>query len=415
MPQTYNSPFDTTGKLDPKVVANPYPHYHELRTAEPVHWNEGLETWDVTSYDGVMEVLRDRTMSADRTSVFEAQLPEEMREKMAPILGIFSNTMLFSDPPNHTRLRSLANKAFTPRVVENMQADIQAIVDRSLDKVERSGKMDVISDLAFLLPGTVICEMLGVPLEDRDQFKRWTDDLANFLGGFRSLEDYVEAGQRSALEMIDFLRGIIKECRLNHKDNLISALVAAEEQGDAFSEEELFAMFVLLQLGGHETTTNLIGNGLLALLQNPTEMQKLRENPALIENAIEELLRYNSPIQYLGRIAMEDVEIGGISIAKGQRIRMYSGAANRDPAQFNDPDRLDITRENTRHVGFGFGIHFCLGAALARWEGQAAIGTVLRRMPELRLEPPMTEWRTEDFPWSENPVFRGLKSLPVAF
>ena len=344
-----------------------------------------METWDVTSYDGVIEVLRDRRMSADHTAAFAAQLPGAVRENMAPIFGIFSNSMLFSDPPDHTRLRSLANKAFTPRVIENMQAEIQGIVDRALDDVKKPGRMDVITDLAHPLPGTIICEMLGVPLQDREQFKKWIDDLAGFLGNIRTLEDHIEAGQRSALEMIDFLRGIIQECRQNPKDNLISALVAAEEQGEVFSEEELFAMFVLLQLGGHETTTNLIGNDLLTLLKNPEETQKLRDDPSLLDNAIEELLRHRIPIQYMGRIAMEDVEIGGTAIPAGQRIRMYVGAANRDPSQFPDPDRLDITRENTRHVGFGFGIHFCLGAALARWEGQAAIGTVIRRMPELRL------------------------------
>jgi cytochrome P450 len=296
-----------------------------------------------------------------------------------------------------------------------MQANIPTIVDRALDDVEKARRIDVITDLAHPLPGTVICEMLGVPLEDREQFKKWTDDLAAFLGGIRNIEDHIEAGQRSALEMIDFLRGIIQECRQNPKDNLISALVAAEEEGEVFSEEELFAMFVLLQLGGHETTTNLIGNDLLALLKNPEEMQKLRDDPSLLDNAIEELLRHQSPIQYLGRIALEDVEIGGTLISGGQRIRMYVGAANRDPSHFPDSDRLDVTRESTRDVGFGFGIHFCLGAALARWEGQAAIGTVIRRMPGLRLEAPMSEWKLEDFPWSENPVFRGLTTLPVVF
>ena len=415
MSQTFTSPFDTPGKLDPDIIANPYPHYHQLRAEDPVHWNEGLQQWDVTSYAGVMEVLRDRRMSSDRMFIFEGRLPEPMREKMDPILGIFSNTMLMSDPPSHTRLRSLANRAFTPRVVENMQSNIQAIVDQSLDDVEQAGKMDVISDLAFPLPGTVICEMLGVPPEDRDQFKRWTDDLAAFLGGFRDLADHVEAGQQSALNMIDYLMGIIQECRKNPKDDLISALVAAEEQGEVFSEEELCAMFVLLQLGGHETTTNLIGNGLLALLHNPVELQKLRDNPSLTANAIEELLRYHSPIQYLGRTAMEDLEVGGTPVAKGEGIRLYLGAANRDPAQFTDPDRLDITRQGIRHVGFGFGPHFCLGAALARMEGQIAIGTVLRRSPELRLEPPLSEGRLEDFPWHDNPVFHGLKSLRVAF
>ena len=206
------------------------------------------------------------------------------------------------------------------------------------------------------------------------------------------------------------LSGNVRE---NPRDDLISALVAAEEQGDAFSEEELYSMFVLLQIGGHETTTNLIGNGLLALLQNPEEMQKLKDNPSLMETAVEEFLRYHSPIQSTGRIALEDLEIGGKRISKGQSIGTYLGAANRDPAQFPDPDHLDITRQQNRHLAFAFGPHFCLGSALARMEGQIAIGTMLRRMDQLQLEPPLGP--LEDFPWRQNPVFRGLESLPVTF
>ncbi len=335
---------------------------------------------------------------------------------MAPIMRIFSNMMLLSDPPSHTRLRSLANIAFTPRVIERMRSHIHVIVDELLDDAAQEGRMDLISDLAYPLPVRVICEMLGVAPEDRDQFKSWTDDLAAFLGDIRRVAEHVEVGQRSALEMIDYLRAIISECRQNPSDNLISSLVVAEEQGDRFSEEELFSMFVLLQIGGHETTTNLIGNGLLALLQNPEEMQKLRDNPSLIETAVEEFLRYHSPIQTTGRIALEDLEIGGRRISKGQAIGTYIGAANRDPAQFSDPDRLDISRQENRHMAFAFGPHFCLGSALARMEGQIAIGTVLRRMPQIQLEPPLgTESRLEDCPWRNNQAFHGLESLAVTF
>lgn len=230
--------------------------------------------------------------------------------------------------------------------------------------------------------------MLGVAPEDQDQFKKWSDDLAMFLGDVRRAAQHIGVAQRSALDMIEYLRGIIAKRRQNPKDDLISALVAAEEQGDVFSEDELFSMFVLLQIGGHETTTNLIGNGLLALLQNPQQMQKLRDDPSLIGSSIEEFLRYDSPVQALSRFATEDLDISGTPISKSQYIVMFVGAANRDPAQFPDPDRLDITRQENRHVGLGFGPHFCLGAALARLEGQIAINTMLRRMPELRLEPP---------------------------
>ena len=380
-----------------------------MRAEDPVHWHEGLGIWLLTRYSDVLEALRDRRLSSDRTSPYAASpIQEPMQERMAPINRILSNMMLMSDPPNHTRLRSLANKAFTPRVVENMRSHIQAVVEQLLDEVEQAGRMDVISDLAYPLPATVICEMLGVAPEDRDQFKKWSDYLAGLLGDISRAAEQVEVAQRSALEMIDYLQGIITECRQNPRDDLISALVTAEEQGGMFSEEELFSMFVLLQIGGHETTTNLIGNGLLALLQNPAELQKLRENPSLTETAVEELLRYDSPVQITSRISMEDLEIGGKKISKGQMVSLFIGAANRDPAQFPEPDRLDITRQENRHLAFGFGLHFCLGAALARLEGQIAIGAVLRRMPHLRLA-------TADLEWDDNPTFRGLKALPVVF
>ena len=416
MTQEFTSPHDVYGRLDPEIIANPYPSYHQLRTEDPVHWGEGRQGWLLTRYADVLEALRDRRLSADRISAYANRIPEPMKETMAPIFRIFSNMMLLSDPPNHTRLRSLANKAFTPRVGEAIRSQIQAIVDQSLDRVAVEGRMDVISDLAYPLPVTVVCGMLGVARQDQDQFKGWADDLAAFLGGLRNLAEIIGPAQRSALEMTEYLKGIIRECRQNPRDDLISALVAAEEQGDVFSEEELFSMFIGLQVAGHETTTNLIGNGLLALFQNPEQMQKLKNDPSLIESAVEEFLRYHSPIQTTSRIAMEDLEIGGKLIAKGQLVFTYLGAANRDPAQFPDPDRLDVTRQENRHVALGFGPHFCLGAALGRLEGQIAISTVLRRMPQLRVEPPLSsESPLEDFSWRDNPVFHGLESLPVVF
>ena len=416
MTQQFTCPFDTADRVPMEVIANPYPIYSDMRTQDPVHWNEPVGTWVLTRYSDVIETLRDRRMSVDRISAYSDRIPEPMQEKIAPILHIFSDMMLLSDPPKHTRLRSLANKAFTPRVVDNMRSHIQDIVDQSLDSVEGAGRMDVINDLAYPLPVRVICEMLGVAPEDQDQFKEWTDHLAIFLGDIRRAAQHVEVAQRSALDMIEYLKEIIKECRQNPRDDLISALVAAEEQGDTFSQDELYSMFVLLQIGGHETTTNLIGNGLLALLQNPDQLLKLRNNPALLETAVEELLRYHSPIQATARIATEDLEIGGKPISAGQYISTYLAAANRDPDQFPDPDRLDITRQENRHLAFSFGPHFCLGAALARLEGQIAIGTVLRRMPQLRLEPPLSvEAPLEEFRWRDNPVFHGLESLPVAF
>lgn len=414
MSQDFTSPFDTSGQIDPEVIVDPYPSYHQLRTVDPVHWNPETPSWDLTRYAEVEEVYRDRRMSVDRMSVFSDRIPESMKQTMAPILRIFNNMMLMSDPPKHTRLRSLANKAFTPRVVENMRVHIQAIAEQLIHDLEKESNIDVIDDLAYPLPVRVICEMLGVASEDRDQFKKWTDDLALFLGDFRRAAEHVEVAQRSALDMIDYLGGIIRECRQHPREDLISALVAAEEEGEKFSEDELFSMFVLLQIGGHETTTNLIGNGMLALLQNPGEMQKLKDDPSLIETAVEEFLRFNSPIQTTSRFATEDMEIGGHRISEGDLIRLYIGAANRDPARFPEPDRLDITRQDNRHVSLALGPHFCLGAALARLEGQIAIGTILRRLSGIRLESPFSsESRLADFKWRNNPIFHGLESLPV--
>jgi cytochrome P450 len=297
--------------------------------------------------------------------------------------------------------------------VEQIRSHIQGIVKGLLDGVQpdgdrEPGKIDVITDLAYPLPAIVIAEMLGAEPKDRDQFKKWSDDLAAFLGNIRIVSETYESAMKSVAELIDYLRELVAQRRKEPKDDLISALVMAEDQGDSFTQEELFSMCVLLIFAGHETTTNLIGNGILAPLNNPSELAKLRQNPSLIVPAIEEIIRYDGPVQTTTRTALEPLEIGGKQIAKGDRISLTLGAANRDPAQFPDPDRMDITRGENRHVGFGFGIHFCLGAALARMESQLAIGAMVERMPELRLE-------SADLVWRDNPILRGVNSLPVAF
>ena len=287
-------------------------------------------------------------------------------------------------------------------------ADVASVVDGLLDEVERKRGMDVIRDLAFPLPSTVIAEMLGIRPEDRDQFKKWSADITSFLGNVRVVAETVGAAQKSSLELSEYLKEVITQLRDDPKENLLSALVGVEEHGDTFSEEELYSMCILLIFTGHETTTNLIGNGMLALLQNPDQMQKLKDDPSLIVSAVEELLRYDSPIQTTSRIALEDSEIGGKQIRRGENVSPILGAANRDPEQFSDPNRLDITRKQNRQIAFGLGLHFCLGAALARLEGQIVISTALRRMPKLQLG-------TEELQWRENPIFRGLKSLPISF
>ena len=395
-------------RLDPRTIADPYPRYHQLRSEDPVHWNKGVSAWILTRYSDVLAALRDPRLSAERITALTGLIREVGGEPAQRLERTFLNMMLFSDPPDHTRLRALANKAFTPRVVEQMRSHIQSVVNILLDEVQPQGRMDVIADLAYPLPAIVIGEMLGAAPQDRDQLKKWSADLAAFLGNIRTVSETYENAIKSVSELIEYLRELVYQRRKEPRDDLISALALAEEEGDSFTEEELYAMCVLLIFAGHETTTNLIGNGLLALLNNPDQLAKLRHDPSLLEPAIEEIIRYDGPVQTTSRTALEPLEIGGKQIAKGDRLSLTLGAANRDPAQFPDPDRMDISRTDNRHVGFGFGIHFCLGAALARMEGQLAIGAVVERMPELRLE-------STDLVWRDNPILRSLNALPVAF
>jgi cytochrome P450 len=318
--------------------------------------------------------------------------------------------MLFRDPPDHTRLRALVSRAFTPRVVEAMRPHIQEIVDGLLDRVEDARTMDVIEDLAYPLPVQVICEMLGVPTSDQEVFRQWSGHIARSLDAavLPADSDVITRGHEASDALREYFRALIAVRRKHPQPDLLSALIAAEEQGDKLSEAELLSTCVLLLIAGHETTVNLIGNGLLALLQHPVELRKLADDPALIQTGVEELLRYDGPVQRTSRMTMADVEIAGKQIPKGRVVVAAIGAANRDPAYFSEPERLDVARKDNRHIAFGFGIHFCLGAPLARIEGQVAIGTLLRRMPTLKLVSDTPEWR-------ESSVLRGLKTLPVTF
>ena len=394
--------------LDSQVLANPYPVYHRLRAEDPVHWNENWDCWILTRYTDVLESMKDSRLSNARIIAYLDQLPETVRQSMHPLKRHISTWLAFKDPPDHTRLRQLVSNAFSSRVVEAMRPRIEAIVSKLLQAVRCNGRMDVIHDFAHPLPSIVITEMLGVPPEGRDQCKKWSDDIVAFLGSGRARPDRSERAQQSVHSLKAYMQGIVTERRKNPKEDLVTALIDAEEQGAKLSEEELVGNCISLLIAGHETTTNLIGNGLLALLQNPAQLQKLKENPALIETAVEELLRYDSPLQRNWRMATEDLVIGGRRIREGQIVLQLLSAANRDPAQFPDPDRLDITRRPNRHVAFGYGIHFCLGAPLARVEAQIAIRTLLGHLPALRLT-------GEQLEWQENIAVRALKSLPVEF
>jgi pimeloyl-[acyl-carrier protein] synthase len=391
--------------LDPEVLADPYPLYKQLRDEDPVHWDPFLHAWVVTRYADVLQVLN--TFSANRTPTPE-QLKAMGLAGLSPVAEVMVRQMLFMDAPTHTRLRSLCAVAFTPQRVEILRAHIQEIADQLLDRVEESGRMEVIGDFAAPLPAIVTAEMLGVPTSDHEQLKNWSADFAEMLGNFQHNPNRIKGVLRSLENMIVYFREMIVQLRRTPRPGLVSALLAAEINGDRLSEDEIIANSILTMVGGQETTTNLIGNGILTLLRNRTQMTQLRDDPSIIQAAVEELLRFESPSQYTGRLAPQDVELGGRKIAKRQAVLAVMGAANRDPERFPDPDLLDLTRKDNRHVAFGWGAHFCFGAPLARIEGQIAFATILKRLPELTLTDEPQVWR-------DNLGLRGLMALPVTF
>ena len=391
--------------LEPGVLANPYPLYHRLRTEDPVHWDSYLHAWVVTRYKDVVTVLQD--FSAARTPT-----PEQLRDlglsELEPIAKVMVRQMLFRDAPVHTRLRSLAAAAFSPRKVEALRHHIQEITDNLIDAVVAKGRMDVIADLADLLPATVTAELMGVPVEDRCQLKGWSKDFSEMLGNFQHNPGRTAVMLNTVEQMTDYFRRKMRAKACPSQEGVVHALMNAEVDGDRLTEEEVIANSIITLVGGLETTTNLIGNGLLSLLRNPQELEKLRANPSFYPSTIEELLRYESPIQYTARLAPADVDLGGKSISRHQAVIAVVGAANHDPERFRDPDRLDITRQDNRHLAFGWAAHFCFGAPLARLEGQIALSTILRRLGNLALDPTPLAWRT-------NMGFRGLEAMPVTF
>ena len=391
--------------LEPEVLANPYPLYHKLRSEDPVHWDRFLHTWVVTRYPDVLNVLH--SFSADRTPTPE-QLTAMGLSGLNPIAKVMVKQMLFMDAPAHTRLRGLASAAFTPRKVEVLRGHIQEIADDLLDQVQTRSRMDVIADFAAPMPAIVTAEMLGVPTEDHTDLKRWSADFAEMLGNFQHNPDRIPRVLESTNSLTDYFQRAIDKMRQHPREGLIHSFMTAEIDGDRLTDEEIVANCIVTMVGGQETTTNLIGNGLLTLMRNPEQLAQLRDDPSLIPSAVEELLRYESPSQHTGRIARQDVQIGDRQIGKGQAVMAIMAAANRDPERFPDPDRLILDRSDNKHLAFGWSSHFCFGAPLARMEGQIAFETILRRLPNLEVEPgPLT--------WRNNSGLRGLMALPVTF
>ena len=393
--------------FDPNLRTDPYSVYRALREEAPVYWSELMQVWVLTRYDDVLGVLRDHArFSSERTRARNPMVQQMEAYRMASGPLGTAPTMLSLDPPAHTRMRNLVNKAFTPRVVERSRPRIQAIAEELLDGLPDPRQLDVVSDLAVPLPVIVIAEVLGIPPSDREQFKAWSSDIAGSLGGPFQPADAIERSVRSANEIAGFFREQIGLRRGQPREDLLSELFAAEEHGDLLSEDELIATCILLLVAGNETTTNLIGNGMLALLRNSDQRRRLQEDPSLIETAVEEMLRYEGPAQMTSRIVLRDLDFCGHAFKEGQVVLALLGAANRDPAHFPDPDRFDVGRRPNRHLAFGLGIHYCVGAPLALAEAQVAFQALLRRLPEPKAA-------FEEPHWSQSFILRGLKSLPV--
>jgi cytochrome P450 len=391
--------------LDPAVLADPYPLYARLREEDPVHWDPFLHCWVVTRYDDVHTVLKE--FSADRTPS-----PDQLRALgitgIEPIAEVMMRQMLFLDAPKHTHLRKLCSTAFTPRRVELLEGRIEAIADRLIDRVAKTGRMDVINDFAAPFPSIVFAALLGVPEEDHVQLKRWSADFAEMLGNFQHNIDRIAQVLRSTAEMVDYFRRAIAEEERPLADGLLKSLVEAEVDGERLSLDEVIANAIVTMVGGQETTTNLIGSGLLTLMRQPDKLAELRDRPGIIETGVEELLRYESPSQHTGRICRQDTVMGEHVIRKGEAVMAVMAAGNRDPRRFADPDTLDLERADNRHLAFGWAAHFCFGAPLARMEGRIAFRKLLERLPNVALAADKLEWR-------ENLGLRGLKALPVRF
>ena len=388
---------------------DPYSFYKRLREQGPLfHVADYMGiggAWIATNYEDAIAILKDPRLIKDRLKVSPSE--EKPGLEREDLMSTFMRNMLMVDPPDHTRLRSLVSKGFTPRMIEQLRPRIQQITDELLDAVQDQGKMDLIRDFAFPLPVTVISEMLGMPTTDRQHFRNWMLEPLSADG---------EPGQEAAMTSVvgrslTYFKALLNEKRAHPGDDLISSLIRVEENEDALSETELLSMIWLLFIAGHETTVNLIGNGTLALLQHPEQLQMLQRDPTFIGSAVEELLRYTAPVSLSDeRWASEDILMHGTLIRKGELVLASLIAVNADPQRFHDPETLDILRRENQHLAFGKGIHYCLGAPLARLEGQIAFGTLLRRLPNVRLA-----CAPEQLVWNHNPMLRGLLSLPVTF
>ncbi len=390
-----------------EFINDPYPTFERFRTEAPVYWSDKGKYWIISKYADVQSILRDLHYEKGLQNSNALNPIVKMLPPVKEAIKSRSTWMLNQNPPDHTRLRSLVNRAFTPAMVNSMRDHIQEIADRLIDDVAQKGEMDIVQDFAFPLPVTVIAEMLGVPAEDRNIIKGYSKRLTDGLEPGFDIGRITRANQ-AVQEFEDYLRPLVEARRKQGQNDLISALVATEEQGDKLSMDELLGNCVLMLVAGHETTVNLIGNAVLALLKNPDQMALLKAQPELIVTAVNEFLRYESPVQTVRRMAAQELELHGQKIKEGDTLLLLLGSANRDPEHYQHADKLDITRQDNRHLAFGTGIHHCLGSSLAEVEGQIAVKTLIDRFPNLALKSTNVEFK---FPFA----LRGPKELQVSF
>jgi pimeloyl-[acyl-carrier protein] synthase len=391
--------------LNPEVLAEPHALYRSLRELSPVHWDPYMHAWVVTSYAEAVMVLKD--FSADRTPPL-AYLDQLGLSLMKPFAEVMLQQMMFMDGAMHARLRGICAAAFTPRRVEELRAEIEFIADELIDNVIEAGRMDMIADFANRLPAIVTAKLLGVPVEDHEQLHAWVIDLAEVLGNFQHHPDRVAEIVRSLEDLKGYVAARMAEQRRSPASGLIHSLMTTEVDGHRLSDDEVVANTIITLIGGHETTTNLIASGFLTLLRDPENFEQLRNHPEIVGSAVEELLRFESPVQHTARIAPADMQLGGKTIRKDARVVAVLAAANRDPNRFPGPDRLDLLRPDNRHLAFGWAAHFCFGAPLARMEGQIAFNKLLRRLSRPAL-------REKTLRWRENAGLRGLTELQISF
>lgn len=387
-------------------VQDPFPAYRWLRDHEPVHWSASLNAWVVTRYADVLEIFkRPEVFSSDRFRKVDPKFTSR-RPEVRAVAEVLSDWLVFRDEPDHARLRALLQKSFTSRQLEKNRQRVQSTIDDLLDAVAGNGEMDFIRDFAFPLPALVIALLLGAPTQDIEPIKRWSDRLAAYLGGSVDERDNFAEASAGVAGLRDYFRVLLRDKLRNPTDDLMSLMLRAEHEGDTLSEEEVVSNCVLLLFAGHETTTNLLGNGLLHLLGRPDQLEALTAEPALGESAVEEMLRYDGPVPATTKVSTRDFDWHGARIRRGELVLPFLSSANRDARQFESPDTLDIRRTPNRHLAFAFGIHFCLGAPLARLEARLALDTLLRRLPGLEL-------RNGELRWKPMIFLRGLESLPL--